>query len=313
MAGPTPVSALIHAATMVTAGVYMMARMHGFFYLAPAVMTVIAWVGCLTAFFAATIAVVQTDIKKVLAFSTVSQLGYMVLGCGVGAFDAAAFHLLTHACFKALLFLCAGSVICAMHHEQNMERMGGLLRKMPITGFAYVVGVLAILGFPGFSGFFSKDEILWQSFLFPGSGPALWFLGFLTAALTSFYMVRSLSLTFLGRTRSDHAAHANETGVVMWFPLVVLAILSIGVGALNVPAALGGAAHFSHFLESFLRVPIMAASDWAHFHLPHSHATEWTLMAITVGTALASAGLALHLYRNGPLGAVSVKLVCTGF
>lgn len=174
MAGPTPVSALIHAATMVTAGIYMMTRLNFLYYLAPTTMMVIALVGALTAVFAATIALVQNDIKKVLAYSTVSQLGFMVLACGVGAFDAGVFHLLTHACFKALLFLAAGSVIVAMHHKQNIQEMGGLSKHLPITHKVFLVGVLAIIGFPGLSGFFSKDEILWRAFIFPEIGWLLW-------------------------------------------------------------------------------------------------------------------------------------------
>lgn len=225
MAGPTPVSALIHAATMVTAGVYMMTRLSFFYFLAPQIMTLVAVLGCLTAFFAATIALVQNDIKKVLAYSTVSQLGYMVMGCGVGGFGAGVFHLLTHACFKALLFLGAGSVIFAMHHKQDMMEMGGLKKYLPKTHAVFLLGVLAIIGVPGFSGFFSKDEILWKAFNYPAIGPYLWAFGTLTAGCTAFYMLRLYTLTFCGENRSDHHTreHLEETPLLMWGPLTILA------------------------------------------------------------------------------------------
>lgn len=303
MAGPTPVSALIHAATMVTAGVYMMTRLNFLFYLAPTTMNIIALVGGATALFAATIALVQNDIKKVLAYSTVSQLGYMVMACGVGAFDAGVFHLLTHACFKALLFLGAGSVIVAMHHKQDMLEMGGLRKYMPMTHGVFVVGVLAIIGFPGLSGFFSKDEILWKAYM--GGGIGLWLLGAVAAGCTSFYMVRLLCLTFYGDNRSDHHTrdHLKETGVGMWGPLVVLAVLSAGIGYLGVPHVLGGHNIFASYLAPVLGVPEQISSYWSFLKPEAAHdlvAMEWTLMGSSVGIMLIAALTAIVLYKNGP-------------
>ena len=213
MEGPTPVSALIHAATMVTAGLYMVARLSHLFMLAPVTMNVIAVVGTVTALLAATIAITQTDIKRVLAYSTVSQLGYMFLAMGVGAFTAGIFHVMTHAFFKALLFLGSGSVIHAMHHEQDMMRMGALRKKLPITYLTMMAGTLAIPGIPFFSGFFSKDEILWKAFSSPLGGGIFWALGFLTAGLTSFYMFRMMYLTFHGNSRVDShlQSHLHES------------------------------------------------------------------------------------------------------
>lgn len=300
MAGPTPVSALIHAATMVTAGIYMMTRVNFLYFLAPSTMTVVATVGALTAFFAATIALVQNDIKKVLAYSTVSQLGYMVLACGVGAFDAGVFHLLTHACFKALLFLGAGSVIVAMHHKQDMQEMGGLSKFMPVTHAVFLVGVLAIIGFPGLAGFFSKDEILWKTFI--SGGPILWTIGAATAGLTSFYMVRLLCLTFYGENRSDHHTreHLHETSPVMWAPLVVLAVLSATIGYLGVPEVLGGHNLFHHYMEPVMMMPAQAAETWAALSGHHSHALEIALMATSVGVMFVASGLAVKWYAAGP-------------
>src|SRR6202161_4329349 len=203
MEGPTPVSALIHAATMVTAGVYVGARSHVLFMRAPTAMLVVAVVGCATALFAATIGLGQTDIKKVLAYSTVSQLGYMFLACGVGAFGAGVFHLMTHAFFKGLLFLCAGSVIHAMGGEQDMRKMGGLRKKIPVTFWTMFAGTVAIAGIPGFSGFFSKDEILFETFAGPYRNVGLWVVGLIAALMTSFYMFRLLFITFFGTPRYD--------------------------------------------------------------------------------------------------------------
>ena len=246
MEGPTPVSALIHAATMVTAGVYMVARSHAIFLNAPVAMQVVAVVGCLTALFAATIGLVQTDIKKVLAYSTVSQLGYMFLACGVGAFSAGVFHLMTHAFFKGLLFLAAGSVIHAMGGEQDMRKMGGLRKKIPWTFWTMFMATLAIAGTPGFSGFFSKDEIL---LAVQRSSPLLWALGVLTAGLTSFYMFRLLFLTFFGPPRFDeHHVHVHESPPNMLAPLVVLAILAVGGGWMAAPHLWDGANHFEQYL-----------------------------------------------------------------
>lgn len=305
MAGPTPVSALIHAATMVTAGVYMMTRLSFVYFLAPQIMTVVAVLGCCTALFAATIALVQNDIKKVLAYSTVSQLGYMVMACGVGGFDAGVFHLLTHACFKALLFLGAGSVIFAMHHKQDMLEMGGLRKYLPITHAVFLVGVLAIIGVPGLSGFFSKDEILWKAFNYPGIGPYLWTVGTLTAGLTSFYMVRLYCLTFLGENRSDAETekHLHETPLLMWAPLTVLAALSAFVGYLGVPAfiskPLGFNNIFEHYLEPLIQVPLAGESHWEFLHAHHSHALEWGLMGASTLTVFVAAFLAYRFYGSG--------------
>jgi len=226
MEGPTPVSALIHAATMVTAGVYMVARTHILFDHSPFALGVVATIGALTAIFAATIALVQNDIKRVLAYSTISQLGYMFLGCGVAAYSAAIFHLMTHAFFKALLFLAAGSVIHAIGGEQDLRRMGGLRRKLPVTFAVTTIGVLAIAGIFPFAGFFSKDAILYAAFLQGTSGKVLWFVGLLTALLTAFYMFRLWYLTFMGESRSENV-HPHESPWSMRGPLVILALLSV--------------------------------------------------------------------------------------
>jgi NADH-quinone oxidoreductase subunit L len=229
MEGPTPVSALIHAATMVTAGVYMIARTHVLFDHAPFALSTVAIIGAATALFAATIALVQTDIKRVLAYSTISQLGYMFLGCGVAAYSTAIFHLMTHAFFKALLFLAAGSVIHGMGDEQDMRKMGGLRTKLPVTFATMTMGVIAIAGIPPWSGFFSKDAILYAAYTHGSLGKALWFVGLVTAALTSFYMFRLLYLTFFGESRSPEA-HPHESPWSMLWPLVVLALLSFAGG-----------------------------------------------------------------------------------
>ena len=245
MEGPTPVSALIHAATMVTAGLYMVARLSHLFILAPLTMNVIAVIGTVTALMAATIALTQTDIKRVLAYSTVSQLGYMFLAMGVGAFTAGIFHVMTHAFFKALLFLGSGSVIYAMHHEQDMMKMGALRKKLPVTYLTMMAGTLAIAGIPLFSGFFSKDEILWKAFSSPLGSGLFWTLGFLTAGMTSFYMFRMMFLTFHGNSRVDShlQSHLHESPLSMTGPLVILAVLSIFGGFFGVP-------HVLHFLPN---------------------------------------------------------------
>jgi len=250
MEGPTPVSALIHAATMVTAGVYMVVRSHAIFLNAPLAMQVVGVIGCATALFAATIGLVQTDIKKVLAYSTVSQLGYMFLACGVGAFGAGIFHLMTHAFFKGLLFLAAGSVIHAMGGEQDMRKMGGLRKKIPVTFWTMFMATLAITGAPGFSGFFSKDEILNEA---QRVSPVLWGLGVLTAGLTSFYMFRLLFLTFFGSQQYDeHKVHVHESPKNMTVPLIILAVLSVCGGWMAVPQLMGGVNHFEQFLAPVL-------------------------------------------------------------
>ena len=245
MEGPTPVSALIHAATMVTAGVYMVARMNPLFSRAPMAMLVVAIVGAVTAFYSATIGLVQTDIKKVLAYSTVSQLGYMFLGCGVGAYAAGIFHLMTHAFFKGLLFLAAGSVIHAMGGEQDMRNMGGLRKKIPVTYWTMFIGTLAIAGIPGFAGFFSKDEILEAAQRRPARQSVLWLLGLVGAGLTSFYMFRLVFLTFFGKQRYDeHKVHVHESPKNMTVPLIILAILSIFGGWFAAPHLMGGTGSF---------------------------------------------------------------------
>ncbi len=250
MEGPTPVSALIHAATMVTAGVYMVARMNPLFARAPFALFIVALVGALTAFYAATIGLLQTDIKKVLAYSTISQLGYMFLGLGVGAYAAGVFHLMTHAFFKGLLFLAAGSVIHAMGGEQDMLKMGGLRKQIPVTYWTMFIATLAIAGIPGFAGFFSKDEILDAA----GSGPQanvwLWLLGLIGAGLTSFYMFRLIFLTFFGKPRFDeHKVHVHESPRSMTVPLMILAFLSIFGGWFAVPHLVGGTDYFEKFLH----------------------------------------------------------------
>jgi NADH-quinone oxidoreductase subunit L len=262
MEGPTPVSALIHAATMVTAGVYMVVRSHAIFLNAPVAMQVVGVIGCVTALFAATIGLVQTDIKKVLAYSTVSQLGYMFLACGVGAFGAGIFHLMTHAFFKGLLFLAAGSVIHSMGGEQDMRKMGGLRKKIPLTFWTMFMATLAIAGAPGFSGFFSKDEILNEA---QRVSPVLWGLGVLTAGLTAFYMFRLLFLTFFGAQRYDeHKVHVHESPKNMTIPLIVLAVLSVCGGWMAAPQLVGGVNHFQQFLAPVLATgaePAAAAAE----------------------------------------------------
>jgi NADH-quinone oxidoreductase subunit L len=250
MEGPTPVSALIHAATMVTAGVYMVARMNPLFSRAPIAMLVVATVGAITAFYSATIGLLQTDIKKVLAYSTVSQLGYMFLGCGVGAYAAGIFHLMTHAFFKGLLFLCAGSVIHAMGGEQDMMKMGGLRKAIPVTYWTMLIATLAIAGIPGFAGFFSKDEILEAAQSGPHANFILWLLGVAAAALTSFYMFRLVFLTFFGEPRYDeHHVHVHESPKSMTVPLMILAFFSIFGGWFAAPKVVGGIDSFGRFLE----------------------------------------------------------------
>ncbi len=281
MAGPTPVSALIHAATMVTAGIYMIARSNILFTMAPATQTVIAVVGLATAVLAATIALKQNDIKKVLAYSTVSQLGYMFLGLGVGAYTGAVFHVMTHAFFKALLFLGAGSVIHAMGGEQDMRNMGGLKKYMSITHLTFLLGCLAIAGMPPFSGFFSKDEILAGAF---AQNPVLWIAGVLTAFMTAFYMFRLYAMTFMGKFRGTHEQehHLHESPAAITFPLIVLAILAVIGGWIGIPEVF---MHGGHRLEAFLE-PVFAQSKAIAEKHEMSHATEYMLMGISVGGAL---------------------------
>jgi len=280
MAGPTPVSALIHAATMVTAGIYMIARSNILFVLAPQTMEVVAIIGLITAAFAALIALTQTDIKKVLAYSTVSQLGYMFLGLGVGAFTGAFFHVLTHAFFKALLFLGAGSVIHAMGGEQDMRKMGGLKGKIKITFVTMLIGTIAIAGIPPFSGFFSKDEILAAAY---AHNPTYYIIGVITAMLTSFYMFRMMYLTFWGKFRGTHEQehHLHESPANMTIPLIVLAILSAIAGMIGVPAVMGG----HHELHAYLS-PVFEESAKLMGEHELSSSTEWLLMGVSVASAL---------------------------
>lgn len=287
MAGPTPVSALIHAATMVTAGIYMIVRSNILFTLSPVTMSIVAGIGVATALIAAFIALTQNDIKKVLAYSTVSQLGYMFLALGVGAFTGAFFHVMTHAFFKALLFLGAGSVIHGMSDEQDMRKMGGLKGKMPITFVTMLIGTIAISGIPPLSGFFSKDEILAFAFV---SNPVLWGLGFVTALFTAFYMFRLLFLTFYGKFRGTHSQseHIHESSWQMTLPLVVLAMLAAVGGMLNIPSALGG----GHWLADFLS-PIYTYSNAIVEPTHVDHNTEYILMAIS---ALAAISMAIFAY-----------------
>lgn len=285
MAGPTPVSALIHAATMVTAGIYMIARSNLLFDLAPVIQHIIAIVGLATAIIAAIIALTQTDIKKVLAYSTVSQLGYMFLGLGVGAYDGAFFHVITHAFFKALLFLCAGSVIHALHHEQDMRHMGGLRKKLPVTFMTMLIGTIAIAGLPPFSGFFSKDEILAHVYT---HDKIMWGIAVFGAFLTAFYMFRMLFLTFYGKYRGTHHAEEkiHESPGSMTIPLIVLAVLSAAGGIIGIPEALGG----SHWLSHWLAPVIHHAAE------APDHATEYALMAVSVTGVLISIGIAYSRY-----------------
>src|SRR6202022_1419663 len=295
MEGPTPVSALIHAATMVTAGVYVVVRSHILFTHAPTAMFVVAIVGCATALFAATIGLVQTDIKRVLAYSTVSQLGYMFLACGVGAFSAGIFHLMTHAFFKALLFLAAGSVIHAMGGEQDMTRMGGLSKKIRWTYLTMLTATLAIAGFPPLAGFFSKDSILLTAFQSENGGHILYAAGLLTALLTSFYMFRLIFLTFHGKPRFDeHKGHVHESPWSMLGPLVVLALLSIVGGWFALPALLGGEDYFSRFLAPVFGAPEAAGAEVAR------RSQELILAGVAVGVALLGLLIAFWLYLKQP-------------
>ena len=288
MAGPTPVSALIHAATMVTAGIYMITRSNILFSHSEITQTVIAVIGISTALLAATIAIKQNDIKKVLAYSTVSQLGYMFLGLGVGAYSGAVFHVITHAFFKALLFLGAGSVIHAMHHEQDIRQMGGLKSKLPITHITFLIGCIAIAGVPPFSGFFSKDEILAAAF---AKSPVYWVLGVIGAAMTAFYMFRLYATTFLGKFRGtpNQEAHLHESPMAMTLPLILLAVASAIAGAIGVPEIMGGHHWLSHQLSSIVGEPT---------EIGLSHATEWVLMAVSVSIAVIALLMAVNIYRK---------------
>ena len=283
MAGPTPVSALIHAATMVTAGIYMIARSNILYTMAPATQCVVAIVGLSTAILAATIALKQNDIKKVLAYSTVSQLGYMFLALGVGAYTGAVFHVMTHAFFKALLFLGAGSVIHAMSGEQDIRNMGGLKKYMSVTHITFLLACLAIAGMPPFSGFFSKDEILAAAF---AKNPLLWGVGVAGAIMTAFYMFRLYAMTFLGKFRGTHEQehHLHESPKAITIPLIILAVLSVVGGLIGIPEVF---MHGGHKLEAFL-APVFAQSNALTEKHQLSHATEYMLMGVSVAAALAA-------------------------
>src|SRR5690349_9478526 len=314
MEGPTPVSALIHAATMVTAGIYMVARSNALFTLAPESLKLVAIIGALTAIFAASIGLVQNDIKRVLAYSTVSQLGYMFLALGVGAFAAGVFHVFTHAFFKALLFLGSGSVIHAMSGEQDMRNMGDLHRRTPVTHWTMFIATLAIAGIFPFAGFFSEDEILWQAWSSEGGAYRfLWLIGVATALMTAFYMFRLMFLTFHGRPRMSHEVehHIHESPKSMTAPLVILAACSIFAGWLGVPHSLGGSNRFEKFLEPVFareagvleqeRPAQLAAGEKA---AEQRNFTEYGLMALSLGLAFAGWGLAWKTYRHADKGYV---------
>src|ERR1035437_215295 len=299
MAGPTPVSALIHAATMVTAGVYLIARCSALFVLAPDALTLVAWIGAGTAIFAATIGLAQNDIKKVLAYSTVSPLGYMFLACGVGAFGAGMFHVFTHSFFKACLFLGSGSVIHAMHHEQDMRKMGGLAGRIPQTFRTMLVATLAIAGIFPLAGFFSKDMILGSA---AASGHwVLYLVGLFTAGLTAFYMFRLVSMTFFGAPRGDdhgHGEHAHESPATMTVPLWILAAFSVVAGAVGIPAVLGGTDAVGRFLEPSVAHPPIGEM---------AHGLEIGLMLLSLGVAVTGLAWAWRWYGRaaGPVEAVS--------
>ncbi len=298
MQGPTPVSALIHAATMVTAGIYMTARLHFLFALAPATLAVIAVIGVLTALFAATIATAQNDIKRVLAYSTISQLGYMFLAVGVGAYSAAVFHLFTHAFFKACLFLSAGSVIHGLQGEQDMRKMGGLKSYFPKTYWTYLIAGLALSGAPLTAGFFSKDQILWQTF--SHGSVLLWFVAWGTAGLTAFYMFRQFFMVFHGECKvNDHLrAHIHESPTVMTAPLMILALGSIVTGWLGLPEYLFGSA-WDHWLE-----PVFGTQVNGHGGV----LIEILLMLLTVGLAAGAIYLAYRAYSPPWVGGLPYRL-----
>ena len=293
MEGPTPVSALIHAATMVTAGVFLVARCNPIFELSTTALNVVTIIGAVTCLFAATIALVQTDIKRVVAYSTISQLAYMFIACGVGAYSAGIFHLFTHAYFKALLFLGCGSVILGMHHVQEVSSMGGLKKYMPVTYWIFLLASLSISGVPGLAGFFSKDEILALAFnSHIGAGKFAWFIGTLVAFMTAFYSFRLFFLIFHGEFRGteEQRHHLKESPPVVTIPLILLACGAVAAGWIGVPTILGGGAHWANFLTPVLGHP--------HMHL--SHATEWILMFVSVAAGALGILLAWKLYVASP-------------
>jgi len=314
MEGPTPVSSLIHAATMVTAGVYMVARCNVLYSMAPISMAIVAIVGVATAIYTASIGFCQNDIKKVLAYSTISQLGYMFLGVGVGAFSAGIFHLMTHAFFKGLLFLGAGSIMHALSGELDMRKMGALRKKIPYTFWTFFIATLAIAGIPGLSGFFSKDEILWQAFSSSHGHWLLWAVAAVAAGMTAFYMFRALFMTFFGESRVDEhvAHHVHESPKIMTVPLMVLAVLSAIGGYIGIPHVLGGANHIHEFLAPVLGGGAESAKAHAGISIVsqawasgseaggHSTALEFVMMAISVVIALIGIGIAYLFYVKNP-------------
>ncbi|MCL5978091.1 MAG: NADH-quinone oxidoreductase subunit L [Nitrospirae bacterium] len=292
MEGPTPVSALIHAATMVTAGVFMVARFNPIFSLSETAMNVVALTGAITSLFAATIALVQNDIKRIVAYSTVSQLGYMFLACGVGAYGAGIFHLYTHAYFKALLFLGAGSVMHAMAGELDIQKMGGLKKHMPITYITFLIASLSIAGIPGLAGFFSKDEILWLAYNHGTVGKIVWLMGTAVAALTAFYSFRIIFLAFHGTFKGTHEQehHLHESPKAMTIPLIILAIGAISAGWVGIPAALGGSNAIAHFFEPVL----------GHPHVTAAHEEEFMVMAISIAAAIGGIFVSWIFYSLKP-------------
>jgi len=309
MEGPTPVSSLIHAATMVTSGVYMIARCHVLYSMAPVSMAVVAIVGAATAIYAASMGLLQFDIKRVLAYSTISQLGYMFLAVGVGAFSAGIFHLMTHAFFKGLLFLGAGSVMHAMSGELDMRKMGGIWKRAPITFWTFFVATLAIAGIPGFSGFFSKDEILWQAFDSAHGHVLLWLVGAAAAGMTAFYMFRLLFVTFFGRCRASEEVkkHIHESPPIMTIPLIILATLSLIGGYVGIPHVLGGRNFFHEFLAPVLGGHPQEAGHTAFSLVRPAFASggatvgsgvnmELLLMGVSVAIAVMGISIALYLY-----------------
>jgi NADH-quinone oxidoreductase subunit L len=298
MEGPTPVSALIHAATMVTAGVYMVARSNALFQLTPETSTIVMVIGAFTAILSASIALVQNDIKRVLAYSTVSQLGYMFMAAGAGAYWVAVFHLYTHAFFKALLFLGSGSVIHAMSGEQDMRKMGGLKHRIPTTFKTMFIGSVAIAGIPGLAGFFSKDEILWQVFSSPHGSTIVYAVGLLTAAMTAFYMWRLMFMTFYGESRADEhtQAHIHESPASMTVPLGVLALGSILAGWIGVPKLWSFLPDSFRAFEHWLEPVFVPHKSLAHAEHHADHAVEWALMGLSVAIAIGGILLARSVY-----------------
>jgi NADH-quinone oxidoreductase subunit L len=293
MEGPTPVSALIHAATMVTAGVFLVARCSPIFSLSETALVVVALTGAITSLFAATIGLVQNDLKRIIAYSTVSQLGYMFLACGVGAYTAGVFHLYTHAFFKALLFLCAGSVMHAMGGELNIQKMGNLKKFMPITYITMLIASFSIAGVPGLAGFFSKDEILWLAYSGSSSvGKIVWLIGTIVAFLTAFYSFRLIFLTFHGKFRGTHEQehHLHESPKTMTVPLMLLCVGAVAAGWVGIPHLVGGGAHFTEFMKPVL----------GHPEGHGTHAEEWMVMGISVLVGLAGIGLAYFMYILRP-------------